>query len=80
MILTDTLLSSIDAKVNESLQHKFDIQTRYILNDVDSKLATKLNTVPKDLSKGLEVVNSNLNTASKTQEILETLRTRTMSH
>ena len=74
-LLTDTLLSSADAKVNEILQHKFDIQECSILNDVDSNAATELSTASKYLSKGLEVVNSNLSTASKAQVMLETLHT-----
>lgn len=66
-LLTDALLSSSDAKFNESLQHTFDIQSRFILNDVDSKVATELNAAPKELSKGLELVNSDLSAVSKQQ-------------
>ena len=63
----------MDTKVNESLKHKLHIQTRSILNDVDSKVATDLNISSKDLSKILEVVNSKLNTVYKAQVMLETL-------
>ena len=63
-ILTATLLSPIDTKVNEIMQHEFEIQLQSIVNDLDSKAASGSNTTSKDCSKGLEVFNSNLITVS----------------
>ena len=47
-----------------------------MLNGVDSKASSCLHAASKDLSKGLEVVNSDLSIVSQSQVKLEHLRNK----
>ena len=50
------------------------MQSKSIIQDVDSKVTLSMNVVYKCLAKGLEIVNSNLNNVSQMQVKLENFR------
>ena len=62
--MNNTMLSSIDMKVVENEKDKLDNHSESIRQHVDCKV-TLVHAVNSNLTKSMEIVSSNLNTASQ---------------
>ena len=69
--MNDTTLLSIDEKLVENTNDKLEVYSDSIYQDLDSKGTLGEDIVNKYLTKSMEIMNSNLKTASQSQIKLE---------